>query len=107
MITIQIEPADNGVVKFLIEDNVNGGGEEYTSRVVYDFDGYLGRQQQVKFLNDLILDLGLSTGSDIDRDKLEIKLDWGGTYKPTETEIKQRVTQLQKEIKKLTRMIEK
>ena len=60
-----------------------------------------------KFLNDLILDLGLSTGSDIDRDKLEIKLDWGGTYKPSETEIKQRVTQLQKEIKKLTRMIEK
>ena len=53
MITIQIEPADNGVVKFLIDDNVNGGGEEYTSRVVYDFDGYLGRQQQVKFLNDL------------------------------------------------------
>ena len=30
MITIQIEPADNGVVKFLIDDNVNGGGEEYT-----------------------------------------------------------------------------
>ena len=107
MITIQIEPADNGIVKFLIDDNVNGGGEEYTSRMVYDFDGYLGRQQQVKFLNDLILDLGLSTGSDIDRDKLEIKLDWGSTYKPSENEIKQRVTQLQKEIKSLTRMIEK
>ena len=33
MITIQIEPADNGVLKFLIDDNVNGGGEEFTSRV--------------------------------------------------------------------------
>jgi len=107
MISISIEPADNGVVKFLIDDNVNGGGEEYTSRVVYDFDGYLGRQQQVKFLNDLILDLGLSTGSDIDRDKLEIKLDWGAKYNATESEIKTRVTLLQKEIKSLTRMIEK
>ena len=102
MITIQIEPADNGVVKFLIDDNVNGGGEEYTSRVVYDFDGYLGRQQQVKFLNDLVLDLGLSTGSEIDRDKLE----WGKSYTPTQTEIKARVGQLQKEIKRLTRDLE-
>jgi hypothetical protein len=107
MITIQIEPADNGMVKLLIDDNVNGGGEEYTSRMVYDFDGYLGTKKQFKFLNDLILDLGLNTGSDIDRDKLEIKLNWGGKYTPTETEIKQRVTQLQKEIKSLTRMIEK
>ena len=73
----------------------------------YDFDGYLGRQQQVKFLNDLILDLGLSTGSDIDRDKLEIKLDWGTKYNPTESEIKSRVSQLQKEIKRLVRLIEK
>ena len=107
MISISIEPADNGVVKFLIDDNVNGGGEEYTSRVVYDFDGYLGRQQQVKFLNDLILYLGLSTGSDIDRDKLEIKLDWGTKYNPTESEIKSRVSHLQKEIKRLVRLIEK
>ena len=61
----------------------------------------------VKFLNDLILDLGLSTGSDIDRDKLEIKLDWGTKYNPTESEIKSRVSQLQKEIKRLVRLIEK
>ena len=94
------------MVKFLIDDNVNGGGEEYTSRVVYDFDGYLGRQQQVKFLNDLVLDLGLSTGSEIDRDKLEIKLEWGKSYTPTQTEIKARVGQLQKEIKRLTRDLE-
>ena len=54
MITISIEPADNGVVKFLIDDNVNGGGEEFTSRVVYEFDNTLGRANQVKFLKDLI-----------------------------------------------------
>ena len=42
MITIQIEPADNGVVKFLIDDNVNGGGEAFTLRVVYEFDSAPG-----------------------------------------------------------------
>jgi hypothetical protein len=107
MVSIQIEPADNGLVKFLIDDNVNGGGEEFTSRYVYDFDGYLGRQQQVKFLNDLILDLGLSTGTDMDRDKLEVGIQWGKGYTPTETEIKARVSQLQKELKGLTCLLDK
>jgi len=107
MITISIEPADNGVVKFLIDDNVNGGGEEYTSRVVYDFDGYLGRAQQVKFLKDLVLDLGLSTGSDIDREQLQIKTDWGLKFTPDENQIKTRINQLQKEIKRLDSLIKK
>ena len=80
MITIQIEPADNGVVKFLIDDNVNGGGEEFTSRVVYEFDNTLGRANQVKFLKDIVIDLGLNTGSDLDGDKLVIKTEWGAQY---------------------------
>ena len=107
MISISIEPADNGLVKFLIDDNVNGGGEEYTSRVVYDFDSYLGREQQRKFLQDLVLDLGLNTGSDIDKNKLEIKIGWGKNYQPTESEILARVNQLQKEIKRLNSLLKK
>ena len=71
MITIQIEPADNGVIKFLIDDNVNGGGEEFTSRVVYEFEGPVKRANQVQFLKDLVIDLGLATGSDLDKDKLK------------------------------------
>ena len=53
MITISLEPADNGLLKFLIDDNVNGGGEEYTSRTVYEFEGIAGRANQIKFLKDL------------------------------------------------------
>lgn len=107
MITIQIEPADNGIVKFLIDDNVNGGGEEYTSRIVYDFDGYKGREQQAKFLKDLILDLGLATGSDVDSDKLEVKLGWGKNYEPTQTELKNKIQQLKKEVKLLEAKVER
>ena len=95
MITIQIEPADNGVVKFLIDDNVNGGGEEFTSRVVYEFDNTLGRANQVKFLKDIVIDLGLNTGSDLDGDKLVIKTEWGAQYTPNEAELKLKVANLQ------------
>jgi hypothetical protein len=106
MITIQIEPADNGVLKFLIDDNVNGGGEEYTSRVVYDFEGIAGRTNQVKFLKDLVLDLGLSTGTQLDSNELMISTDWGKQYVPNQTEIKNKIETLEKEIKRL-RSLEK
>ena len=107
MITIQIEPADNGVVKFLIDDNVNGGGEEFTSRVVYEFDNTLGRANQVKFLKDIVIDLGLNTGSDLDGDKLVIKTEWGAQYTPNEAELKLKVANLQKELKRLQFQLKK
>lgn len=106
MITIQIEPADNGVLKFLIDDNVNGGGEEYTSRVVYDFEGIAGRANQVKFLKDLVLDLGLTTGTQMDQNELNISTGWGKQYVPNEAEIKNKIETLEKEIKRL-RSLEK
>jgi len=107
MITIQIEPADNGVVKFLIDDNVNGGGEEFTSRVVYEFDNTLGRANQVKFLKDIVLDLGLATGSDLDRDKIVVKTEWGKQYNPNEAELKLRASELKKELKILEAKLKK
>lgn len=107
MITIQIEPADNGVIKFLIDDNVNGGGEEFTSRVVYEFEGPSKRTNQIQFLKDLVIDLGLATGSDLDRDKLVIRAAWGQNYAPTQAEIKARLSNLEKEHKRLTGLLEK
>ena len=107
MITISIEPADNGVLKFLIDDNVNGGGEEFTSRVVYEFDNTLGRANQIKFLKDIILDLGLATGSELDRDKLVVKTEWGSQYKPNEAEIKVKLSALEKEMNLLRAQIKK
>ncbi len=104
MITVQIEPADNGLVKFLIDDNVNGGGEEYTSRFVYDFDSVSGRDNQIRFLKDLVLDLGMTTGSELDVDKVVIKSEWGKQYSPTEVELKNKIVALTKELKRLQSM---
>jgi hypothetical protein len=105
MITVSIEPADNGVIKFLFDDNVNGGGEEYTSRIVYEFEGKNARFNQAKFLTDLILDLGIATGNDLDPDKLVIKTEWGNKYVPTQTELKNRIQQLEKSIETLRSMV--
>lgn len=106
MITISIEPADNGLIKFLIDDNINGGGEEHVSRKVYEFDGARGRSNQVNFLRELLLDLGLDTGTDLDPNKLNIQLDWGSQYEPTQDELKIRIKQVEAQLRKLNALIE-
>ncbi len=107
MISIQIEPADNGVLKFLVDDNVNGGGEEYTTRTVYEFEGIAGKQNQVKFLKDLVLDLGLATGNELDHSCLRIKTEWGTQYVPNNTELKNKIVATEKELKRLQSMLKK
>jgi|TARA_B110000902_G_C14144416_1_gene527058 hypothetical protein len=99
MITISIEPADNGIIKFLFDDNVNGGGEEYTSRTVYEFEGQKARTNQIKFLKELVMDLGLSTGTQLDSNELLIKSEWGVKYQPNQKEIKQKIMDLESQLK--------
>jgi len=106
MITISIEPADNGLIKFLIDDNINGGGEEHVSRKVYEFDGANGRSNQVNFLRELILDLGLDTGTDLEPNKLSLALDWGSQYKPSQEELKIKIKQLETRLRMFKALIE-
>ena len=104
MITISIEPADNGVVKFIIDDNINGGGEEHVARRVYDFESG-GRYNQVKFLNDLTLDLGMEIGTSLDPDKVNIELGWGSQYSPSQDELKNKVRVLEQDLKHFKSLI--
>ena len=104
MISISIEPADNGLVKHVIDDNVNGAGEEHIARRVYDFEDK-SRINQVKFFNDLILDLGIDIGTDLDSNKVNINVVWGKKYQPTSDEIKNRIKLLELEIKSLSELI--
>jgi len=104
MISISIEPADNGLVKHVIDDNVNGAGEEHIARRVYDFEDK-SRINQVKLFNDLILDLGIDIGTDLDSNKVNINVVWGKKYQPTSDEIKNRIKLLELEIKSLSELI--
>tara|TARA_Y100000389_G_C17446334_1_gene511844 strand:+ start:1894 stop:2214 length:321 start_codon:yes stop_codon:yes gene_type:complete len=99
MITISIEPADNGLIKFVFDDNVNGGGEEYTSRTVYEFEGPKTRPNQIKFLKELVMDLGLSTGTQLDANELSIQSGWGVKYQPNQKELKLKIQELETRLK--------
>lgn len=105
MLSIGIEPADNGVIKSLVDDNVNGGGEEFESRQVYEFDGPMKRSNQVKFLKDLIFDLGMDIGTELDPDLIRITMNWGLQYKGSDSEIKNKIQALEKEIKRLESLL--
>jgi len=105
MLSIGIEPADNGVIKTLVDDNVNGGGEEFESRHVYEFTGPMMRSNQVKFIKDLVFDLGMDVGTELDPDFLQIYVGWGKQYTGSDSEIKNKIQILEKEIKRLGSLI--
>lgn len=105
MTTVSIEPADNGVIKYVIDDNVNGGGEENMSRFVYDLEKDKDRSTLVDFIQNIILDLGLETGSELDKNVLTIKTEWGVKYNPSIKETKERISQLEAEIKRISNQL--
>lgn len=74
MITIVLDIADNGVVKVIEDDNYNGNGEVNVTKTLYVFDGDPDYENRIKFLKDLCLDIGLSTGNINDHKRLNINL---------------------------------
>jgi len=102
MVVVSVEPADNGVIKYIIDDNINAGGGEHMSRVVYDLENDQDKSALIKFIQDLILDLGIDSGTEADEHMLSVKSDWGDKYKPTIKETKERIKLLEGEIKRLS-----
>lgn len=108
MVSINIEPADNGLVKIIYDDSVNGAGEEYVSRKVYDFEkDTVTKDSIVDFLTDIILDLGIEAGTKIDKYKVSIVKQWGDINLHSEEDIKKRIKDLESELKILRSKIKK
>jgi len=102
MVSITLEPADNGVVKIIFDDSINGAGEEHLSRIVYDFDrDDENKDSIVSFLSDLTLDLGIATGNNLDKYKVVVSKEWGSIQKQDPTNIKKKIKDLKNEIKVL------
>lgn len=101
MITILIEPADNGAIKIVQDDNVNAAGETFESRFVYDFDSELSQKNKIKFFKDLALDLGIDLGNSMDSNQIQIKSDWGSNYTPSQKELEEKINALETELKSL------
>lgn len=92
---INITLADNGVIKTVKDDNINGGGSEYESTSVYEFNSI---QNKIKFIEELSIDLGLEFGNSNSKNQIQVISDWGDNYKPTEKEIAFKIKNLKAQI---------
>lgn len=54
-----------------------------------------------------MLDLGLSTGNELEVSCLRIKTEWGTQYTPNNTELKNKIAATEKELKRLQSMLKK
>jgi len=101
MIKITLESADNGLIKTVIDNNINGAGERFESRTVYDLDLNDNRHSQtIRFFYELCEDLGIDTGNKFSKHTLILKTDWGGSYTPSLKELKQKIAILNSDLEK-------
>lgn len=95
---IRLQLADNGVIKTIVDDNINGAGEMFESTNVFEFNEV---QAKVKFIEELCTDVGLEFGNSKSKFQIRVSHDWGEHYQPTPNEIKEKIEKLQSEIKRL------
>ena len=81
MITVVLDIADNGVVKVLEDDNINGAGETFISKTIYTFEDDFNFKNRIKFLNELCLDINLELGNELDEKKLKFIVGRGSKFK--------------------------
>ena len=100
MVKIVLEPARNGVIKKVIDDNHGGGREQWTSIDVFEQDEDSPNKYTyiMRFFWDLCEDLGLEVGNKFDKDTLKISTEWGSHYEPKKKEIESKIRELQAEI---------
>jgi len=99
MQTVKITLADNGVIKTVVDDNINAGGESYESTVVYDF---ADQPSKIRFIQDLCIDIGLSFGNSKSKNQIKIIETWGADYIPNDKDKTEKIEALKTDLKKLS-----
>lgn len=98
MQTVKITLADNGVIKTILDDNINSAGENFESTTLYDFEI---QSNKIKFINELCMDIGLSYGNSKNKHQIQIIEDWGIDYNPTNEEKLEKIEKLKIQLKEL------
>ena len=98
MQAIKIQLADNGVIKTVTDNNINGGGESYESTTVYEFDT---NTNKIRFIEELCVDIGLEFGNSNSKSQIKIKSDWGDQYQPSKKEAEFKIKNLNLRINEL------
>ena len=101
MIKIKLESADKGVIKTVVDDNINGAGELFESKTVYVLEqNNTNHSHTIKFFYELCEDLGIDTGNKFSKNNLILSTDWGKSYCPTQSELKLKIQLLDTELKR-------
>tara|TARA_Y100000361_G_C11136274_1_gene332094 strand:- start:361 stop:705 length:345 start_codon:yes stop_codon:yes gene_type:complete len=109
MVTVILDMADNGVVKTIEDDNINGAGEPHVSKYLYTFEDDNDFKNRMNFLKELCLDIGLQLGSTLDPKRLNISV----ANKPkkidelTHKELTSRITAAEKLLQDYKKQLEK
>lgn len=98
MQTVKITLADNGVIKTVIDDNINAAGESFEATNVYEFET---TEDKIKFIEELCMDIGLSFGNSKSKEQIKIRTGWGQHYKPSPKEALEKISALQKQLELL------
>lgn len=100
MIRITLEPARNGVIKRVIDDNYGGAKQAVSTTDVYEQSSDDGDQFSyiMRFFYDLCEDLGLSLGNKFECETLNFNKEWGSHYEPTEAEVDRKMKELKAEL---------
>lgn len=98
---INLQLADNGVIKNIKDDNINAAGESFESTTVYEFNT---NENKIRFIDELCVDIGLEFGNSKSRQQIQISSDWGAHYKPTLEEIDKKIKALHLEINRLEKL---
>jgi hypothetical protein len=101
MIIVNLEPAANGVVKRVINQNAGGGKETVASVNVFELNKNDNYRGVVSFLFELCEDLSIETGNKFNKSVLNMSTEWGSHYEPSKKEIESRINELEAELELL------
>ncbi len=90
MVEVRLSSASNGVIKKVIDNNFNGGGDRFTVTTLYAVKEEDGSAHAAELLNDLVVDLGLDIGTSDGR-VVSISSEWGEDYMPSLGELSARI----------------
>ncbi len=101
MIKIILEPAANGVIKRVINQNAGGSRDTLDNVNVYELKYQDTFSNTVQFLFEICEDLNVDTGNKFDNRTLKMKTEWGSHYEPQAKEVKEKIAELEAELQLL------
>ena len=95
---ITLEIADNGIIKTISDDNINGAGESFEIKTIYNLEKGDIVETKMELLYELSEDMGMHLGNSKQSDQIQIISGWGEHYEPNKEEIAKRIEEIESDL---------